>query len=120
MFDIGFTELLLIAVIALVVVGPERLPGMARTVGRQLGRARRTMRGIQTQLEREVKLDELNRKVMSETRGQVFRNNDEPATEAASGEAAPADPHDYDDTPETPNQGPTQATTDERHDKPQS
>lgn len=79
MFDMGFSELLLIAVIGLVVIGPERLPGVARTVGRQVGNLRRFMRSMQTQLEQEVKLDELNRKIMAETRGQTFRNNDEPA-----------------------------------------
>lgn len=79
MFDMGFSELLLIAVIGLVVIGPERLPGVARTVGRQVGSLRRFMRSMQTQLEQEVKLDELNRKIMAETRGQTFRNNDEPA-----------------------------------------
>jgi len=79
MFDMGFSELLLIAVIGLVVIGPERLPGVARTVGRQVGNLRRFMRSMQTQLEQEVKLDELNRNIMAETRGQTFRNNDEPA-----------------------------------------
>lgn len=79
MFDMGFSELLLIAIIGLVVIGPERLPGVARTVGRQVGNLRRFMRSMQTQLEQEVKLDELNRKIMAETRGQTFRNNDEPA-----------------------------------------
>ena len=84
MFDMGFSELLLIAVIGLVVIGPERLPGVARTVGRQVGNLRRFMRSMQTQLEQEVKLDELNRKIMAETRGQTFRNNDEPTGEDQS------------------------------------
>lgn len=81
MFDMGFSELLLVAIIGLVVIGPERLPGVARSVGRQVGNLRRFMRSMQTQLEQEVKLDELNRKIMAETRGQTFRNNDEPETD---------------------------------------
>ena len=79
MFDMGFSELLLIAVIGLVVIGPERLPGVARTVGQQVGKLRRFMRSMQTQIEQEVKMDELNRKIMADTRGQMFRNNNEPA-----------------------------------------
>lgn len=78
MFDIGFTELLLLAIIGIVVIGPERLPGVARTIGRTLGQVRRTMSNLQNQLEQEVKLDELNKKIMAETKGQTFRNNDEP------------------------------------------
>lgn len=78
MFDIGFTELLLLAIIGIVVIGPERLPGVARTIGRTLGQLRRYMSNLQNQLEQEVKLDELNKKIMAETKGQTFRNNDEP------------------------------------------
>ncbi len=78
MFDIGFTELLLLAIIGMVVIGPERLPGVARTIGRQIGQLRRFMSNLQNQLEQEVKLDELNKKIMAETEGQTFRNNDEP------------------------------------------
>lgn len=68
MFDIGFAELLVLAVIAMVVVGPERLPGLARTVGKTVGQARRFMTNIQNQIEQEVKLDELNKKIMAETK----------------------------------------------------
>lgn len=77
MFDIGFTELMLLAVIGMVVIGPERLPGVARTLGRTIGKARRFMTGLQSQLEQEVRLDELNKKIMAETKGQTFKNNDE-------------------------------------------
>lgn len=90
MFDMGFSELFLVAIIALVVIGPERLPGVARTVGRQVGNLRRFMRSMQTQLEQEVKLDELNRKIMAETRGQTFRNNDETTTDRPSSSAPAA------------------------------
>lgn len=77
MFDIGFTELMLLAVIGMVVIGPERLPGVARTLGRTVGKARRFMTGLQNQLEQEVRLDELNKKIMAETKGQTFKNSDD-------------------------------------------
>ncbi|MEX2320246.1 MAG: Sec-independent protein translocase protein TatB [Saccharospirillum sp.] len=83
MFDIGFTELMLLAVIGMVVIGPERLPGVARTLGRTVGKARRFMTGLQNQLEQEVRLDELNKKIIAETKGQTFKNNDEPESDEA-------------------------------------
>ncbi|MFM7123446.1 MAG: Sec-independent protein translocase protein TatB, partial [Fluviibacter sp.] len=46
MFDIGFSEILLVAVVALVVIGPERLPGVARNVGRYAGRLQRYVHDI--------------------------------------------------------------------------
>lgn len=58
MFDIGFTELALIAVLALVIAGPERLPGIMRTLGRFAGRARATFAAVRTELEREVDHEE--------------------------------------------------------------
>lgn len=61
MFDIGFWEFALIAIVALVVVGPDRLPGMARTAGQLIGRAKRTMRELKYDLEHEVELEEIDR-----------------------------------------------------------
>lgn len=54
MFDIGFWELILIGVIALVVFGPERLPGIAARIGQWVGRGRALMRAVQMQLEQEL------------------------------------------------------------------
>jgi sec-independent protein translocase protein TatB len=59
MFDLGFTELLLIMVVALLVVGPERLPGVARKVGRWFGQARAYITSVRSDIERELKTDEL-------------------------------------------------------------
>ena len=60
MFDIGFWELSLIAVVALVVIGPERMPSVARTVGRWAGTAKRLVHSVQTDINTEVsKVDEL-------------------------------------------------------------
>lgn len=62
MFDIGFWELGLIAVVGLLVIGPERLPDVARTVGKWIGSARRLMNTVQAEINAEVsKADELKR-----------------------------------------------------------
>ncbi|NVK36656.1 MAG: twin-arginine translocase subunit TatB [Gammaproteobacteria bacterium] len=63
MFDIGFAELLVVGVLGLIVLGPERLPKAARTLGLLLGRIRRTMSGIQQEIEREVRQQELQEKL---------------------------------------------------------
>lgn len=65
MFDVSFTELMVIGVIALIVIGPERLPKVARTVGHLLGRAQRYVSDVKSDIQREIELDEL-RKFKSE------------------------------------------------------
>lgn len=59
MFDVGFQELVLLAVIGLLILGPERLPRVAAQLGRWVGRARRTAAQLRHQLEREIALSEL-------------------------------------------------------------
>ena len=59
MFDVGFSELIVIALVALIVIGPERLPRVARTVGALLGRAQRYVNEVKADIQREVDLDEL-------------------------------------------------------------
>ncbi len=59
MFDVGFWELVLIAVVALVVIGPERLPKVARIAGLWVGRARRTLASVKSEIDRELKAEEL-------------------------------------------------------------
>ena len=59
MFEVGFTEIVLILGLALLVLGPEKLPGLAEKVGRWTGRARAMARQLRTQLEQEVTLDEM-------------------------------------------------------------
>lgn len=59
MFEVGFSEIVLILGLALLVLGPEKLPGLAEKVGRWTGRARSMARQLRTQLEQEVTLDEL-------------------------------------------------------------
>jgi len=66
MFDIGFGELLVCAIIALLVLGPERLPGAVRTVGRWVGRARHTVNNFTDQIDREIRAEELKRRIEEE------------------------------------------------------
>ena len=61
MFDIGFTELLVIGVVALIVIGPEKLPRMARTVGNLAGRLQRYVADVKADINREIELDELRK-----------------------------------------------------------
>ena len=61
MFEVGFTEILLILGLALLVLGPEKLPGLAEKVGRWTGRARSMARQLRTQLEHEVTIEEMTR-----------------------------------------------------------
>ena len=60
MFDISFTEIMVIAVVALIVVGPDRLPKVARTLGHLLGRVRRYVGDVKNDIQREMEVEELN------------------------------------------------------------
>lgn len=73
MFDIGFTELLVIGVVALVVIGPERLPRVARTVGHLMGRMQRYVADVKADIDREIELDELRkmRDTVQQTAGDI-------------------------------------------------
>ena len=75
MFDVSFMEMALIGVIALVVIGPERLPGVARTVGQWIGSARRFVSSVQTDINLEVnKADELKRLLEEQTKIQSLHD----------------------------------------------
>ena len=65
MFDIGFSEILVIGVVALIVIGPERLPKVARTLGHMFGRLQRYVNEVKADINREMELDEL-RKLQSQ------------------------------------------------------
>ena len=83
MFDVGFSELLLTALVALLVIGPERLPKVARTIGLWTGRARRFVNQVKEDIDREMKAEELKRvmqeqaksagihEIIEETRGTI-------------------------------------------------
>jgi len=61
MFDIGFSELLVIGLVALIVIGPERLPRVARTLGNLAGRLQRYVADVKADINREVELEELRK-----------------------------------------------------------
>jgi sec-independent protein translocase protein TatB len=61
MFDIGFSELMVIAVVALIVIGPERLPKVARTLGHLFGRMQRYVNDVKADISREMELEELKK-----------------------------------------------------------
>jgi sec-independent protein translocase protein TatB len=61
MFEIGFTELIVIGVVALIVIGPERLPKVARTAGHLYGRLQRYVSSVKTDISQEIRLDEMRR-----------------------------------------------------------
>ncbi|MDH5534532.1 MAG: Sec-independent protein translocase protein TatB [Betaproteobacteria bacterium] len=101
MFDIGFSELVVIAIIALIVIGPERLPKVARTMGHLFGRLQRYVNDVKADISREMELDELKKlqasvqdaarsieqsvsKEMSETESELNK--------IATGEGAAAEP----------------------------
>jgi sec-independent protein translocase protein TatB len=68
MFDIGFSEIVVIAVVALIVIGPERLPKTARTLGHLFGRLQRYVADVKADINREMELDEL-RKLQQQVQG---------------------------------------------------
>jgi sec-independent protein translocase protein TatB len=82
MFDVGFSELLLCFVVALVVLGPERLPVVARSLGRWTGQARAYLRNLTTELDREARVMELKKQLddaQRELRSGVAAAGDEAA-----------------------------------------
>jgi sec-independent protein translocase protein TatB len=61
MFDIGFSELLVIGLVALIVIGPEKLPRVARTLGHLMGRLQRYVADVKADINREIELEELKK-----------------------------------------------------------
>ena len=74
MFDIGFPELLLVALVALLVLGPNRLPEAMRTMGLILGRLRRTYMSARAEIEREIGMDEVRRELHNESIMREFKS----------------------------------------------
>ena len=87
MFEVGFSELLLVGIVALLVLGPERLPVAARTLGRGLGQARRAMHALRTQVEREFDMPNLDSAPLQRLEQEIRQGislNAEPANDAAT------------------------------------
>ncbi len=89
MFEVGFTELLVIFVLALIVLGPEKLPRLAQQVGRWIGRARAMARQFREQLEEEVNLADVNKWQHSSPRRPADDAPGSPSQGAATPEANP-------------------------------
>ncbi|HYA39077.1 MAG TPA: Sec-independent protein translocase protein TatB [Candidatus Methylomirabilis sp.] len=97
MFDVGFSELVVIGLIALIVLGPKRLPEVARTAGRWMGKLRRFVAEVKQDLDREIHHEELvelrklkqeldaTRSLMQDTSGQLVKG----FTEVAAGSMEP-------------------------------
>lgn len=66
MFDIGFTEIVIIGLVALIVIGPNRLPGAMRTTALWIGRAKRMMGNVRRDLENEIGIDEIRQDLRNE------------------------------------------------------
>ncbi len=89
MFDISFPELILVCVIALVVLGPERLPEALRTLGLWLGRARRSFLSVKAEIEREIGMDEVRRQLHNETIMEDLKKLERDVKGQAHGSIAP-------------------------------
>lgn len=74
MFDIGFFEIVIVGIIALLVLGPEKLPGTIRTLSLWIGRLRRSFNSIKQDIEREIGADEIRRQLRNEEIMEKFRN----------------------------------------------
>lgn len=75
MFDIGFTEILLIGVVALLVIGPEKLPAVARTAGRWVAKAQRFVAGVKSDIQSEIDAGEL-KKILGDQEKQISELKD--------------------------------------------
>ncbi|RMG50526.1 MAG: twin-arginine translocase subunit TatB [Gammaproteobacteria bacterium] len=117
MTEVGISELLLIMVVALIVVGPERLPGLARKAGYWVGRLRHYVAGVRSEIEEQLQADELRqmmqrqeqemaelRDLLHKSRGEVEGSleevNDYLVRAAESGDSTPKE-----GTPDTDNRG---------------
>ncbi|MGE6384410.1 Sec-independent protein translocase protein TatB [Pseudomonas sp. NPDC078416] len=99
MFGISFSELLLVGLVALLVLGPERLPGAARTAGLWIGRLKRSFNAIKQEVEREIGADEIRRQLhnehilsLEEEARKIMQPQQPPAAPVAPVTPAPAEP----------------------------
>lgn len=82
MFDPSFFELIVICVVALLVLGPDRLPGAIKTLGLWIGRLRRSFNNIKREIEQEVGADEIRRQLRNEAIMEKFKNTKNQITES--------------------------------------
>lgn len=84
MDNIGFTELVLLGIVALVVLGPEKLPGAIRTISLWIGRLKRSFNSIKTDIEREIGADEIRRQLRNEAIMDKFKQTKAQVNDAVS------------------------------------
>ncbi len=98
MFDIGFGELAMVMVVALLVVGPERLPRLARTVGLWLGKGRKFVREVKADIDRELAAEELKKALQKQVEVpelyDIIEETDEALKDASAGGGAQRSIHD--------------------------
>lgn len=116
MFGISFSELLLVGLVALLVLGPERLPGAARTAGLWIGRLKRSFNAIKQEVEREIGADEIRRQLhnehilsLEEEARKIMQPPQPPAAPVTPVAPAPAEP--AADTPVSPAPAPIEPST---------
>jgi len=108
MFEIGFPELVLIAIVGLLVIGPERLPEALRTLGLWLGRLRRSFLSVKTEIEKEIGMDEIRRQLHNEAVLEEMKRIERQArglpeaTQNGSGDQQTAAPGSPTELPEAP------------------
>ncbi len=89
MFDIGFPELVLVAIVGLLVIGPERLPEALRTLGLWLGRMRRSFASVKAEIEKEIGMDDVRKQLHNEAvMEEMKRIEQEVKATASAGEQA--------------------------------
>lgn len=74
MFDVGFFELVTVCIVALLVLGPDKLPGTIRTAGLWIGRLKRSFNNIKSEIEKEVGADDIRRQLRNEEIMEKIRN----------------------------------------------
>lgn len=102
MFDIGFMELLVVAIVGMVVIGPERLPETARAVGKSVGKVKHFFNAMQRQIDQEIRMDALNKQVMEETKDLEITLN----TDLNTGSQSPEPDKTQDQKPAKPEEKP--------------
>ena len=107
MFDVGFWELALIGMVLLLVVGPERLPKLARTAGLWIGRGRRMLSSVKVEIDREIKAQELKEILDKQARSNPLETILEDSKDTSATSAAKAKPSSaHTDTADKPESGP--------------
>lgn len=124
MFDIGFMEMLVVAIIALLILGPERLPGAIRTVSLTVGRIKRGFSEVRSQVEREIGADEIrqqlhNERILAELEKQGLNANSPSSQQhSPAGNKPVTQPSQTGPTADKPSAEPVNEQQDTRHEQP--